>query len=170
MNSEFDKLDDETKSKTKIKKAALDITEFGRKLLALKAEQIIQLPLDETIINALIKAKSMQRIALKRQVQYIGKLLRHHDDIEQAMDKYCTLTQKDQASGIRQKRLEQIREKLIDPETVKVTISQLVAQNPTLEAQKLRQLVRNHHNEVSRQKPLKSYRLIFQLIKDVQLS
>ena len=79
-------------SKTKIKKATREITNFGCKLIAMNNEQIRKLPLAHNVINALLDAKSMRRAALKRQTQYIGKLLRN-SDIEKIEVIYKNLAQ-----------------------------------------------------------------------------
>ncbi|WP_119344095.1 ribosome biogenesis factor YjgA [Facilibium subflavum] len=171
-NSPFDANGDDTilsteKSKTQIKKESLDITAFGRKLLQLNVEQLKKLPLDSSIIDELIKAKSMSKIALKRQTQYIGKLLRktHIDDAVDFLEKQ---NKSHSADVARSHRLEKLRDKLVDPATSQKAITELMQIDPTVDVQRLRQLVRAHQKEVSQQKPLKSYRQIFQLLKEIK--
>jgi ribosome-associated protein len=163
-NDDFS-LQDEIKSRTQVKKEAHEVTDFGKKLIALNADKLKKMPLDEKIIEEILKAKNMQRIALKRQTQYIGKLLRQQD-LQNAYEKYDSFTQQSKTANARLHRLEQLREQLLDPATTKTALASVVAQQKNIDIQQLRQLIRNHHKEISQQKPAKSYRLIFQLLKD----
>ncbi|WP_119328129.1 ribosome biogenesis factor YjgA [Cysteiniphilum halobium] len=156
----------EEKSRTKIKKEAHDITDFGKKLTELSEERIKKMPLDEKIIDEIIKAKSMQRIALKRQLQYIGKLMRNAD-LNEAYATYDGYTQKNQAEIAKIHRLEQLRDALVNEHTMKSAFDKLLKEHPHTNTQQLRQLIRHHHKEVSQQNPGKSYRQIFQLLKEI---
>ncbi|MDA0910396.1 MAG: DUF615 domain-containing protein [Proteobacteria bacterium] len=155
----------EEKSRTKIKKEAHDITDFGKKLTELSEDRIKKMPLDEKIIDQIIKAKSMQRIALKRQLQYIGKLMRNAD-LSEAYATYDGYTQKNQVEIAKIHRLEQLRDALVNEHTMKAALDKLMNDHPHTDTQQLRQLIRNHHKEVSQQNPGKSYRQIFQLLKE----
>ncbi|WP_116964814.1 ribosome biogenesis factor YjgA [Fastidiosibacter lacustris] len=155
----------EQKSRTQIKKEAHSTTDFGKKLIELSEERIKKLPIDEKIIDEILKAKSMQRIALKRQIQYIGKLMRN-TDLEKAYEIYEGFTQKNHAQSAKLHRLEQLRDELVNEHTTKDALNKLMSDYPNIDVQQLRQLIRNHHKEISQQKPLKSYRQIFQLLKE----
>lgn len=153
------------KSRTKIKKEAYNITDFGKKLTKLSEERIKNTPLDKKIIDEIIKAKSMQRIALKRQFQYIGKLMRNAD-LSAAYALYNGCTQKNQAEITKIHRLKQLREALINDNTTKTALDKLMSEHTHTDSQQLRQLIRNHHKEVSQQNLGKSYRQIYQFLKE----
>ncbi len=61
-------------------------------MIELKPEILRGLPLSEDILKALIAAKPMKMGARKRQIQFIGKLLRQEEDLTallQAVAFYC---------------------------------------------------------------------------------
>jgi len=70
----------EIKSKTEKKRDALLLQELGEKLFKLPETQIEKIDLPEEIYSAVKFAKSIKsRGALKRQLQYIGVLMRKID-------------------------------------------------------------------------------------------
>lgn len=77
------------KSKTQRKKEALALRELGKKLIKLSADQIDKIDLPVEIYNAVIFAKTIKsRGALRRQIQYIGTLIRKIDPapVREALD------------------------------------------------------------------------------------
>lgn len=67
-------------SKTQRKQAMQASQDLGEKLLTLTARQRQRLPLSETLSKAIDDClKTTAREALRRQKQYIGKLMRHED-------------------------------------------------------------------------------------------
>ena len=64
-------------SKTQKKKEMLELEKIGISYLKLKELEIIQSPLSQDLKSALIEAKKIKsNQGLKRQKQYIGKLMR----------------------------------------------------------------------------------------------
>jgi ribosome-associated protein len=75
-------------SKSARKRAALALQDLGKRLAELRAPERAQLPLSETLREAIAEALRLtSRGALARQFQYIGKLMREEDvdAIEAAM-------------------------------------------------------------------------------------
>ena len=138
------------KSKTSVKKDALEITEFGRSLTELSKEQLGKIPIDDNLKNNIITAKSLQKIALKRQTQFIGKLLRKTDNLDEIYKAYDVLVNIDKQANLMFQRLENIRNNLLDPLKMNDTLDKLIQEFPDLDIQKLRQLIRNHHKEVEK--------------------
>ena len=68
-------------SKSQRKRDALEILELGRNMVNLKPPVLKKLPLSEELLQAILEAQPMRQGALKRQVQFIGKLLRHEEDL-----------------------------------------------------------------------------------------
>ncbi|MEY8714773.1 ribosome biogenesis factor YjgA [Francisella philomiragia] len=155
------------KSKTTVKKDALEITDFGRSLTELSKEQLGKLPIDENLKNNILSAKNLQKIALKRQAQFIGKLLRKTDNLEDIHKAYDVLVNKDKDANLMIQRLENLRSNLLDPIKANETLEKLIQEHPDMDVQKLRQLIRNHHKEVEKKKPNKSFKEIFQLLKSL---
>ena len=81
-------------SKSQKKRDALVLQDLGKFMMTkLKPEAIHALPMSQSIQTAVIAGKSMKMGALKRQVQYVGKLLREEDEadlaaLKQALARY----------------------------------------------------------------------------------
>lgn len=155
-----------SRSKSSVKKDMNEITDFGRSLIELNDAQLVKIPLTDTIRESVKDAKSMQKIALKRQVQFIGKLLRKVDNMDELLKAYDVVTNQDKEANLLFHRIENIRDNLVDPEKSKDALEKLIADCPNIDVQKLRQLIRNHTKEVEKSKPNKSFKEIFQLIKN----
>ena len=67
-------------SKSQRKRDALALQELGETLVTLKPTQLDKMPLPEELREAVLAARQMnQRGARKRQLQYIGRLMRQID-------------------------------------------------------------------------------------------
>jgi ribosome-associated protein len=70
-------------SKSQRKREATALQELGERLVNLTATQLNRIPLSEELLAAVRLAQSIsQRGGHKRQLQYIGKLMRRLDDAE----------------------------------------------------------------------------------------
>ena len=73
-------MDDLKPSKSARKREYIALQELGEELIELKASDLDRLPLDDNLRDAVSEAKQMKAHgALRRQKQYIGKLMRHID-------------------------------------------------------------------------------------------
>ncbi len=73
-------MDDLKPSKSARKREYIALQKLGEELIALKASDLDRLPLDDNLRDAVSEAKQMKAHgALRRQKQYIGKLMRHID-------------------------------------------------------------------------------------------
>ena len=73
-------MDELKPSKSARKREYLALQKLGEELIMLKASEINSLPLDENLREAVTEAQQMKAHgALRRQKQYIGKLMRHID-------------------------------------------------------------------------------------------
>ena len=151
-------------SKTKIKKQMHDLQDIGEQLVALGKDQLKEVELPENLRDAVIEAKRMTKFgAIKRQMQYIGRLMR---DVDTApiISKLETWngTSRQHIAWLHQ--VERWRERLLEDASA---ITELLAAHPQADAQHLRALIRNAHKEKELQKPPKSYREIFQVLRDI---
>ncbi|MCK4705711.1 MAG: DUF615 domain-containing protein, partial [Gammaproteobacteria bacterium] len=76
-------------SKSQEKRDCDALKDLGDELVTLKQEELDAMNLPETLIDALLTAKKIQsRSGLKRQRQYIGKIMRQidSDDIKKHLD------------------------------------------------------------------------------------
>ncbi len=67
-------------SKSARKREYLALQKLGEELITLKLSELEALPLDEDLVEAVMEARQIKAHgALRRQKQYIGKLMRHID-------------------------------------------------------------------------------------------
>jgi ribosome-associated protein len=72
------------KSKAQIKREAQLLEDMGRAMIRLNPALLKKLPLPEYILDAVLDAQKMKQGALKRQVQYIERLLREEEELDLA--------------------------------------------------------------------------------------
>jgi ribosome-associated protein len=74
--------DQATISKTRRKRASLALQQLGKELTQLTADQLAKLDLPEQLLDAVLAARRISKFgALRRQLQYIGRLM-HEADAE----------------------------------------------------------------------------------------
>ena len=73
-------MDDLKPSKSAKKREYIALQKLGEELITLKQSELDSLPLDDGLLEAILEAQQMKAHgALRRQKQYIGKLMRHID-------------------------------------------------------------------------------------------
>lgn len=159
-------LDDDTiegPSKSELKREMHARQQLGEALTKLSHAQLAKIPLSDSLRDAIKDYQRFpQREARRRQLQFIGRLMRDADceGIEQAWQ----LTQAgSEASKKVQHRLEHWRDRLIMEGDDAVNL--LVAEYPAIERQPLRQLIREVLKEQKENKPPAASRKLFQYIK-----
>jgi ribosome-associated protein len=79
-------------SKSAKKREFLALQKLGEELIALNESDLLQIGLDEDLLEAVLEARQIKsRSALRRQKQYIGKIMRQVDPepIRAAMLRLC---------------------------------------------------------------------------------
>lgn len=155
------------RSKTKAKAEMDALQELGKRLVSVGNDRLKKLDIPETLADAVREAKRISSFgALRRQMQYIGKLMRDVDiaPIQEMLDEIDGVSNK---ANARFHTLEKQREKLLADESV---ITTLKNDYPDLDVTALRTLRRNALKELATQKPPKAYRAIFQLLKSLEES
>lgn len=159
---------DEIVSKTRRKQAMQALQDLGEQLVALSAGQLKKMPLTDTLFSAIAEAQRFTRKdeALRRQMQYIGKLMRSvdHAPIQAQLDVVRGLAASEVA---RQHRLEQLREVLLADEK---TVERIVRDWPGADIQYLRTLRRNALKEREQQRPPRAYREIFRVLRELDVA
>ena len=154
----------ERPSKTKRKQAMHELQDLGDELVELAVGQLKRINLPEEIYEAV---RACQKItahgARRRQLQYIGKLMRGVDDAPIRAG-LALLRGESAAETARLHRLERLRQRLLDDET---TLSEIAASWPGADLQQLRQLRRNALKEKENGKPPKNFRAIFQILQEL---
>ena len=151
-------------SKTKIKKQMHELRDLGKELTELGKDQIAQLDIPENLRDAIREMKNINKFgAQRRQMQYIGKLMRE-------VDTAPILARLDAWKGKSQHhigymhQLERWRDRLMENDSA---LTELLAAHPQADAQRLRTLIRNAQKEMEAGKPPKNYREIFQVLREI---
>ncbi|MES1983181.1 MAG: ribosome biogenesis factor YjgA [Pseudomonadota bacterium] len=151
-------------SKTKIKKQMLDLQDIGKELVGLNNDRLKELNLPERLHDALREMKQINKFgAQRRQLQYIGRLMREVDPAP-IVAKLEAWSGKSNQHIAWLHQLERWRNRLLEDETA---LTELLADHPTADASRLRALIRNALKEKELLKPPKSYREIFQALREI---
>ncbi len=156
-------------SKTQRKAEADAQQMLGKKLIDLTKEQIEKLNLDENLHDAVLEAKRLtSNGAIRRQVQYIGKLMRNAE-IATIEEQLARWEGKHDEENARFHALERWRDRLIDDAATfkSDALQEFVQKHPQAEIQRLRTLSRNAQKEQSANKPPKSSRELFKLLREI---
>lgn len=165
--------DDNFVSKTRLKEAALELTDLGDEIIELPAERLKKLAalLPERVLDAVKDARKITAHgARKRQMLFVGKLMRELGDEEVQAIRHAmsTFNQTDAASIAKFHELELWRERLMSDDealTAFIPSHPRAASPDTL--QRLRALIRNARKEREQNKPPQNYRELFQLLKEI---
>lgn len=155
-------------SKSQRKRDANELKSLALRLIGLNASQLAQVPLDEQIREAVDDARQIRsNVARKRQMQYVAKLLRRIDasDIIASIDSFNNESRQITA---RQHRSEAWRDYLL--ESGDAALGQLIEHRNDIQAQAIRQLVRNAQRERKTDKPPASARALFRLLRDLDMT
>ncbi|QYN41755.1 ribosome biogenesis factor YjgA [Gilliamella sp. ESL0443] len=149
-------------SKSEIKRDAEALKKLGVELVNLSKNEIAKIPLDEDLLYAIELAQKIKKEGYRRQIQYIGKLLRSRDiePITLALDK---LKNRHNQQVALFHRLEKLRDELIETGDAE----SIMGLYPSADRQQLRTLARLAKKELSANKTPKTARQIFQYLKDL---
>lgn len=150
-------------SKTQIKQRMHDLQEMGEVLVELSKDKLNQLDLPETLRDAVLEAKRITAHGgRRRQLQYIGKLMRSVDaaPIQAKLDEWNGNHAEETALL---HRLENWRSRLIEDDAA---LAEFLTLYPAFDVQHLRTLIRNSRKEQQLGKPPKSSRELFRALRE----
>ncbi len=159
-------MNDETLSKTRRKQQMHALQKLGVDLVELSKDRLAQIELPERLS---IEVREAQRITThegrRRQMQFIGKLMRDMDEqavaaIRERMAAWQGLSK---AETARMHAMERWRDRLVAEDGALTEFLQLYA---GLDAQALRNLIRNARKEHAAGRPPRAYREIFRVVRD----
>lgn len=156
-------------SRSQQRREALDILELGERLVALTAAQLARLPVPDELLPHI---RETQRItshgARKRQLAFLAKQMRRQDDA--ALDAIRDALGKDGEAARRETaamhRVEALRDSLLGDDG-DAAMTALLGEFAGADRQKLRQLVRNTHEERKRNKPPHAFRELFRELREL---
>jgi len=149
---------DTTISKTRVKQEMHALQKIGERLIELNPNQLKEFFLPDTLFEAIIEAKQIHKNgARRRQIQYIGKLMREVDmsPIKKKLSTWDGVS-KQHTAWIH--KIERLRNSLLKD---KNTFAEFARLYPGANLQRIRTLTRNTHKEILSGKPLKSFRALF---------
>jgi ribosome-associated protein len=155
--------EDDFISKTRRKRESTELQNVGKELVKLSPEQLARIRMPETLREAVIECKRYTKHeAIRRQMQYIGKLMR---DIDAApiMEQLEGL----HAPSRKQTAIFHVAEKwrtelLADADA----IARFTSEYPSADAAQLRDLIAKAKKERASDQPPKSYRELFHVVNE----
>lgn len=153
-------------SRSQQRRDALAVLALAEQLVALGERELSAIPMPDDLRELARDSRRITaQIARKRQLQFLAKVMRREDDevietIRRALQPQREDARRDTA---RLHRLEAWRERLLDEGDEALT--ELIAQYPAADRQKLRQLIRNARSERERQRPPHAFRELFRELK-----
>ncbi len=160
-----DPFDEAPVSKSQRKREAHALQALGASLVKLNKTALSQIPLSDDLRNAIEEAQRLpQRGALKRQLQYIGKLMRQ-TDVEPIRDAYEKVTHSYRDDVAHHHQLEQWRDRLLTEGDA--ALEQLLTEQADVDRQYLRQLIRTAKTDAAKGKPPRAARELFRYLRQI---
>ena len=163
-HDEHEESQEHTLSKTRRKQQMHDLQHVGERIAALGDDKLAELDLPERLFDAIRELRRINKFgAQRRQMQYIGKLMR---DVEPGP----IVAKLDAWDGVSVQhtawlhRIERWRDRLLEDHDA---LTELLADHPDVDSQHQRTLIRNALREKEQNKPPKSYREIFQVLREI---
>lgn len=151
-------------SKSQRKRESSALQDTGAALVKLSADRVRKLDLPEALRVAVLEAQRLRSHgALRRQMQYIGKLMR---DVEAAPIEAQLAEIRGESSSAKAEfhALERWRERLLAEDGA---LTEWLARHPQSDAQQLRQLIRGARKETAEGKPPRSSRALFRMLREL---
>lgn len=141
----------------------LALQHLGVELVELNEQQLATMQLPESLLEAVLEARRLTKHeAKRRQMQYIGRLMRDIDaaPIRGRLEQWRGQGREHTAQL---HAIERWRDELLaaDP-----ALARFLDEHPAADSQKLRSLIRNARRELSAALPPKSYRELFRLLRE----
>ena len=156
--------EEERPSKSQRKRDMHALQDLGAELVELPEDRLAAVDLPEPLIDAIHAARRIRDFeGRRRQLQYIGKLMRTVD-AEPIRAKLETWKTGSRTETARFKRIEHWRERLLaEPSAA----SLFAAEFPHADAARIRELVEAVHRERAAVRPPKNFRALFKALNDV---
>ncbi|MDM8545858.1 ribosome biogenesis factor YjgA [Candidatus Venteria ishoeyi] len=158
--------DEDLLSKSQQKRDAETLQALGTRLVNLGKPILDKLPLDDTLKDAIELAQRIRNKheGYRRQLQFIGKLMRSRDceDIMQALALHDA---KQHQATHHFHQLEQTRDAIINEGDEAIQL--FLNEHPAADRQHLRQLARSALREQKNNKPPKAARALFKYLREV---
>ena len=156
--------DQDRPSKTQMKQRMHELQALGERLIELSPAQLDSMGLPEFLHDAVLEAqRTPGRESRRRQLQYVGRLMREVD-AEPIREKIAAWDGVSSQHTARVHLAERWRARLLENEAA---LAELADAHPGLDAQRLRQLIRSARAERDAGKPPKHFRELFRALRDI---
>ena len=155
-------------SKSQRKRDMTALQKLGQQLVEAPAERVGRIPLPDGLSEAVRAYRTTKtHEGKRRQLQFIGKLMRGLDEADLAIINEAVEGWHGQskAQTAQLHYLERQRQRLLTDDGA---LTEFLNEHPEADAQRLRILIRNAKKELAEEKPPKAYREIFQILKQAQ--
>lgn len=168
MVYDFD--DDGRKSRSQKKRESTALQKYGEDLAAMTPAVWKKLPLTDDLLSALAESRTIKsREALRRQMQYIGRLMRELDEDGQealsgAIDALRDAAREDAAMA---HKLEALRDALLAPDLAEreAAVADAALRHPGLDSARLRHLAEAAVADREKNRPPKHARELFRYLR-----
>lgn len=165
MNTDDEFEEELEPSKSQEKRDCDALKKLGDQLVKLKPEELSTMSLPDTLLDALSESQRLQsRSGLKRQRQYIAKVMRQidSDEIKKQLDQ---LKHMHDTNTVQFRKIEQWRDRLLADD--KSALSEVIDAHPDIDRQHINQLIRQAKREQQQEKPPASARKLFKYLRDL---
>ncbi len=162
MNETDDQEFPEGPSKSQRKRESTALQDLGEALEALPADRLARVEMPDALRDAIMEARRIrQHGALRRQRQYVGKLMRSVDPAP-IRAQLAVFEGQSHAHTAWLHHIENLRERLLSDDNA---LALLIADHPALDTQRWHTMVRNARKERAEHKAPRAFREIFQELK-----
>ncbi len=150
-------------SKSQKKREMHALQDLGEELVKLSQDRLDKLDLPDALYDAVMDARRFSKHeARRRQMQFIGKLMRDLDT-EPIAEQLAEIKGESDAAKANFHTLERWRERLLADDAA---LTEWLAEHPSDDIQQLRNLIRNARKEATEGKPPKSSRALFRQLRE----
>lgn len=155
-------------SRSQNRRDALAILKLAETLATLSDAQLARIPLADNLLDEVRRTRAMtQQIARKRQTQFLAKQMRKIDDEQIAAIRLVLDSDRHQSNRetAALHQVEALRDRLISEGDT--ALGEVVERYPEADRQHLRTLIRQARLEAEKQKPPRSSRELFRILRDL---
>jgi ribosome-associated protein len=156
---------DQPVSKTRRKREMIELQSLGAALVGLPEGQLDQMQLESALRQAVLDARRItSHEAKRRQLQYIGRLMRDLD-AEPIRAQLAAIDGRSAQAAAAHRRLEAWRERLLADDAA---LTHFATEHPRADLQEIRSLIRSARKEQKEGKPPRAYRELFKVLKTIE--
>lgn len=166
MKPEDEQTEEHLPSKSQLKRESEALQKLGEELLSLRSSDLDSMDLPDSLAEAVHTARKIRsRGGLKRQRQFIGKVMRQIDS-ESIEKQLAIIKHKHDTNTVAFRRIEQWRDRLLEND--KSALTEIINAHPDIDRQHINQLVHKALREQAKNKPPAAARKLFKYLRDIE--